>query len=100
MSDPSTPVEMTAALPRAMFSVAEFCTTHAISRSTLYQMVAFGHGPALSKVGRRTLISAEAAERWRREIERPKETAAPPKPAPMSKPRQLTAADAPMIAAR
>jgi len=35
----------------------------------LYHLVNAGKGPRLMKVGRRTLISVEAAADWRREME-------------------------------
>lgn len=53
----------------SMFSVAEFCRAHSISRGTFYALLKEGRGPTISKVGRRTLISAEAAEAWRRRME-------------------------------
>lgn len=52
-----------------MSSVAEFCHEHGISRATFYKLVAEGRGPILAKIGRRTLISAEAAATWRRQLE-------------------------------
>jgi hypothetical protein len=74
-AEPKAANENLAPLPRAMFTVVEFCHAHAISRSKLYALVAEGRGPTLSKVGRRTLISAAAAEAWRREIEQPRRAA-------------------------
>lgn len=56
------------------FSVAEFCRDHGISRGLFYRLVREGRGPAIMKLNRRTLISREAAEEWRRHIE--SETAA------------------------
>ena len=53
-----------------MSSVAEFCRQHGISRGTFYKELGQGRGPKAVKVGRRTLISAEAAEDWRRRMER------------------------------
>ena len=38
-----------------------FCQEHGISRATFYNLLKRGHGPVIMKVGRRTLISAEAA---------------------------------------
>lgn len=54
---------------KAAFSVAEFCHEHAISRGLFYNMLREGRGPAVIKAGRRTLISREAAEEWRRRME-------------------------------
>ena len=52
--------------PRTAYSVREFCCLHGIGRSTFYALLAAGLGPRTFKVGARTLISAEAAEEWRR----------------------------------
>ncbi len=54
---------------KAAFSVAEFCREHGISRGLFYNMLREGRGPAVIKAGRRTLISREAAEDWRRRME-------------------------------
>ena len=53
-----------------MFSVSDFCHSHGISRGTFYKLLSEGRGPKAVKVGRRTLISSEAAEEWRRRMER------------------------------
>jgi predicted DNA-binding transcriptional regulator AlpA len=53
----------------AMFSVREFCKTHAISRAFLYKMHRDGKGPRFAKCGSRTLISAESAAEWRKGLE-------------------------------
>jgi predicted DNA-binding transcriptional regulator AlpA len=53
-----------------MSSVAEFCHQHGISRGTFYKLLGEGRGPTTVKVGRRTLISSEAAADWRRRMER------------------------------
>ncbi len=49
------------------FSVAEFCRRHRISSQLFYKLRS--EMPDSFKVGNRTLISREAAERWRRERE-------------------------------
>jgi hypothetical protein len=46
-----------------------FCREHGIFRGTFYNLLKRGDGPAIMKVGRRTLISAEAAAEWRRRME-------------------------------
>jgi transposase-like protein len=61
------------------FSVDELCERHGICRSLLYALWREGKGPARMKVGGRTLISVEAAARWRQQVEA--ETAAAPKAA-------------------
>lgn len=57
-------------LPAATYDVDTFCNTHGISRALFYKLVKENRGPRLMKVGRRTLISFEAALAWRREMER------------------------------
>jgi predicted DNA-binding transcriptional regulator AlpA len=52
------------------FSVDEFCKRNRISRATFYNLQKVGQAPRVMKVGSRTLISVEAAEQWRRELER------------------------------
>jgi len=51
------------------FSIASFCQRHGISESFFHKLKAKGVGPVTMRVGARTLISAEAAARWRRERE-------------------------------
>jgi hypothetical protein len=56
--------------PRAAFTVPEFCDAHRISQAKYYEMKKEGWGPIEMEVGRRRLISSEAANVWRRERER------------------------------
>ncbi|WP_186193809.1 hypothetical protein [Burkholderia gladioli] len=52
------------------FSIEDFCKAHGpISRSYFYELVASGKGPRIMKLGRRVLISMEAAADWRRDME-------------------------------
>src|SRR5262245_51680564 len=51
------------------FSIPEFCRRHGISRAHFYNLAKSGDAPALMRVGRRTLISAEAAAEWLRRME-------------------------------
>ena len=51
------------------YSVSEFCREHGISRGLFYQLLKVGKGPKTMKLGRRTLISCEAAEEWRQRME-------------------------------
>lgn len=51
------------------FTIPEFFDAYSISRSKFYEMRKAGSGPRIMKVGRRTLISVEAATAWRRRLE-------------------------------
>lgn len=53
----------------AAFNVAEFCAAFRIGKGTFYKLLKEGKGPKLLKVGRRTLVSLEAAEAWRKKME-------------------------------
>lgn len=52
---------------RGAYSVNEFCALHGIGRTMFYQMVKDGTAPKVVKVGRRSLITREAAEAWRKQ---------------------------------
>lgn len=52
-----------------VFTVAEFCEAHRISRTRLYALWSQGYGPRFLKNGARRLITAEAAADWRRDME-------------------------------
>lgn len=54
---------------QSAFSIAQFCEAHHISRTHLHNMQKAGKGPRLMRLGRRVLISAEAAADWRRQLE-------------------------------
>lgn len=51
---------------KAAQSIKEFCYDNGFSRATLYNLLKRGQGPAIMKVGRRRLVSAEAAAAFRR----------------------------------
>jgi hypothetical protein len=55
---------------RGASSIEQFCKDHNFSQSQYYAMRKVGRGPDEMAVGRRRLISDEAAERWRRDRER------------------------------
>jgi hypothetical protein len=63
MSLDHSPVQQGDAKP--VYTVAEFCSAHRISRSKLYQLWLAGEGPRVIVVGTRKLISTEAAAAWR-----------------------------------
>jgi len=46
-------------------SVNDFCKANSISRSMFYKLRRQGEAPRIMKVGRRTLVTAEAAQEWR-----------------------------------
>ena len=52
-------------------TISEFCSSHRISKAHLYNLLKRGQGPAVMKVGKRSLISHEAAAAWRRAMEKP-----------------------------
>jgi hypothetical protein len=58
-----------AATSEDAFTFDELCERHRICRSLLYALWRKGKGPARMKVGRRTMISVEAAVRWRQQVE-------------------------------
>jgi hypothetical protein len=54
----------------AAFSIAGFCASHGgMSEAMFHKMCAAGEGPATMMVGRRRMVSVEAAAEWRRERE-------------------------------
>jgi hypothetical protein len=56
--------------PQALaMSIYAFCVRHDISEDMYFKMQREGWGPRVMRVGSRTLISHEAAEKWRRERE-------------------------------
>jgi hypothetical protein len=56
-------------MPENVRSVQEFCQDFRISRAMFYKIQSKGLGPKVMKIGRRTLISHEAATEWRKNIE-------------------------------
>jgi len=52
-----------------VLTVAQFCHSHGVSRSYFYKMRSEGKAPKAFRLGRRTLITAEAAADWRRSME-------------------------------
>jgi len=51
------------------YSILDFCRTHGISKAFFYELQKEALGPRVMKVGRRVLISRQAAEDWVRERE-------------------------------
>jgi hypothetical protein len=50
------------------FSVREFCELHSLSRGHYYNLRRQGLGPVEAKLGTRTIITGEAAARWRAQL--------------------------------
>lgn len=50
-------------------TIPQFCADHHLSRTFFYELIKRGQGPRLMRVGRRCLISAEAASDWRKQME-------------------------------
>jgi predicted DNA-binding transcriptional regulator AlpA len=69
--------------PRLALSIPEFCEAHGISEGMFYKMKKQNQGltPREMKIGTRTLITFEAAAKWRAEREAAS-TAPPEKAAP------------------
>ena len=51
------------------YTIFQFCGAHNISRSMFYKQMKLGQGPRVMRVGRRRLISYEAAAEWRQRME-------------------------------
>jgi predicted DNA-binding transcriptional regulator AlpA len=49
-------------------SIKEFCFQHDISRSKFYDLLRNGLAPKMMKLGKRRLISVEAAKEWREQF--------------------------------
>jgi hypothetical protein len=60
---------LTAQVSPHALTVGEFCEAHRISRALFYLLQRQHRGPRVMKCGRRTLISQEAAQDWRRAME-------------------------------
>ena len=55
--------------PKLTYTIPQFCDGANVSRTHFYDLLKKGLGPRTMKVGRRTLISAEAAAEWCRRME-------------------------------
>ena len=56
-------------MTKQTYSVNGFCDAHNICRGTLYNLWKSGDGPRFMYVGRRRLITHDAAADWRRDME-------------------------------
>jgi len=57
-------------MPTAAYLIAEFCRAHRVSRAFFYVLLKRGDAPKVMKVGKRRLVSDEAAKDWRQRMER------------------------------
>jgi len=55
-----------AEVPRAAFTIKEFCAAHRISEAMYFKLRNAGLGPREMRSMRKVTISVEAAEDWRR----------------------------------
>jgi len=55
--------------PPAAYTVDEFCSAHRFTRQHLNKLRKIGQAPKMMKLGRRILISVEAAAEWRKQME-------------------------------
>lgn len=56
-------------MERATYTLAQFMEGHNVSRTHFYRLQKAGMAPRMMRVGRRVLISAEAAAEWRKRME-------------------------------
>ena len=63
-------------LPQSAYTIAEFCSAYRVSRTHLHNLMKAGKGPRIMKLGRRVLISPEAADDWRCQLEQESAAAA------------------------
>lgn len=51
------------------FTINDFCKAYSISRSLFYKLQHQGKAPQTFKLGKRVLISSDAAEQWQKSME-------------------------------
>jgi predicted DNA-binding transcriptional regulator AlpA len=56
-------------MEKATYTLAQFMEGHNVSRTHFYRLVKADLAPRVMRVGRRVLISAEAAAEWRKRME-------------------------------
>jgi hypothetical protein len=57
-------------VPRAVYTIKEFCKAHRLSEAMYFKLRNAGLGPREVRAGRRVTVSLEAANDWRREREK------------------------------
>lgn len=50
------------------YTIEQFCERHNISKAFFYKLRKSGMAPKIAKLGRRSIITREAAEEWRRTL--------------------------------
>jgi hypothetical protein len=65
MSRPEVTGRKVTDVPRAAYSIREFCVAHGISEPFYFRLKKLGLQPRETYVGRRVIISVEAAAEWR-----------------------------------
>lgn len=57
-------------MSKSTFTILDWCKDNCISRAMFYKLAAEGLAPRTMKIGRKRLISAEAAADWRIQMEK------------------------------
>lgn len=52
------------------YDIPAFCSSHHISRALFYKLLKEKRAPRIMRVGRRTLITEDAASEWRAKMEK------------------------------
>lgn len=61
----SRPIAPPGARDTECFTIKEFCAAHRIGLNTYYKLRKAGKGPVEMHVGKKALVTREAAARWR-----------------------------------
>lgn len=64
MSKPTANPQNNPPVEARALSIAQFCQAYGISRASFYNLKKSGNAPAILKVGRRPLITTNAAATW------------------------------------
>ncbi|MGC2048293.1 MAG: hypothetical protein WA635_06760 [Gallionella sp.] len=51
------------------YSISDFCKAYGFSRATFYNLQKSGQAPDTLKIGKRPIITIEAADRWQKKLE-------------------------------
>ena len=64
-SEPGRPQLPRGPPPFGAYCIPEFCCAHSLSESFFHKLMTEDRGPKVMRIGRRTLVSIEAAGAWR-----------------------------------